>query len=234
MDYVVPYGNAGPGGEYLDRQTSPAIVQGSIPPAAAIEHPMREIVEVIRHWLGDQAPDAGDLTQLRQAIATAVAAVPGSPAGAVMPFAGPSAPAGWLKANGAAVPVAGYAALDAAIYCGDVANDTADWGFRCTDPLNPPATRAVDGTHVVLPDLRGEFTRGWDDGRGADGGRSLWAWQPGTAIGEANSGYFRDVKNGDGTDGSFSTNFVTGDGSASYTYRLLRPRNLALLWCIKV
>ena len=28
-----------------------------------------------------------------------------------------------------------------------------------------------------LPDLRGEFIRGWDNGRGADAGRSILSWQ---------------------------------------------------------
>src|SRR5699024_1394314 len=34
----------------------------------------------------------------------------------------------------------------------------------------------------TLPDLRGEFIRGWDDGRGVDAGRSILDWQKGTAI----------------------------------------------------
>ncbi|WP_231398279.1 phage tail protein [Photorhabdus temperata] len=29
----------------------------------------------------------------------------------------------------------------------------------------------------VLPDLRGEFIRGWDDGRGVDSGRGILSWQ---------------------------------------------------------
>ena len=35
----------------------------------------------------------------------------------------------------------------------------------------------------VLPDLRGEFIRGWDNGRGADGGRSILSNQKGTLVG---------------------------------------------------
>nr|WBW56415.1 hypothetical protein OIPGGLEJ_00029 [Escherichia coli] len=33
-----------------------------------------------------------------------------------------------------------------------------------------------------LPDLRGEFIRGWDDGRGIDAGRTLLSGQDGTSF----------------------------------------------------
>lgn len=77
-------------------------------------------------------------------------------------------PDGSLKANGAAVAIASYEDLAAAIYCGDTLNALAPWGYRCTNPATPSTTRSIAGTHIVLPDLRGEFLRGWDDGRGAD------------------------------------------------------------------
>ena len=73
------------------------------------------------------------------------------PSGAVLYFAGRTAPAGWLKANGAAVSRTAYAALFAAI--------GTTYG-------------AGDGRSTFnLPDLRAEFIRGWDDGRGVDVGR---------------------------------------------------------------
>ena len=73
------------------------------------------------------------------------------PSGTVLYFAGQTAPAGWLKANGAAVSRTAYAALFAAI--------GTTYG-------------AGDGRSTFnLPDLRGEFLRGWDDGRGVDAGR---------------------------------------------------------------
>lgn len=73
------------------------------------------------------------------------------PSGMVMIFSGDTAPAGWLKANGAAVSRTAYAKLFAAI------------GTRFG---------AGDGYSTFnLPDLRGEFPRFWDDGRGVDSGR---------------------------------------------------------------
>ncbi|WP_336981892.1 tail fiber protein [Cedecea sp. HN178] len=69
------------------------------------------------------------------------------PVGVPVPWALSVAPAGWLKCNGAAFSAAQYPKL-AQVY---------------------PA--------LVLPDLRGEFIRGWDDGRGGDAGRALLSLQ---------------------------------------------------------
>src|SRR5690606_5825554 len=90
--------------------------------------------------------------------------------GSILYSASKNALPGTLKANGAAVSVATYAALANAIYCGDENNATALFGYRCTDPANPSTSRATNGSYIVLPDLRGEFPRGWDDGRGIDAG----------------------------------------------------------------
>jgi hypothetical protein len=46
-------------------------VEGSIPPAEAIEHTQREILNAIKLFLGENAPSGADLTQLGQAIAQA-------------------------------------------------------------------------------------------------------------------------------------------------------------------
>ena len=80
-----------------------------------------------------------------------------TPAGAVQFFAMDTAPVGWLKANGAALSRTTYANLFAAI-----------------------GTRFGEGdgsTTINLPDLRGLFLRGWDDGRGLDKNRELGSWQ---------------------------------------------------------
>ncbi len=80
-----------------------------------------------------------------------------APPGMIMDFASPSAPVGWLKCNGVAVSRTAYAALFAAI--------GTTWG-------------AGDGFNTFnLPDFRGEFRRGWDDGRGVDVGRAFGSFQ---------------------------------------------------------
>lgn len=79
------------------------------------------------------------------------------PVSGVMHFARNTAPTGWLKANGAAISRTTYAALFAIIGTTyGVGNGT---------------------TTFNVPDLRGEFIRGWDDGRGIDAGRNLGALQ---------------------------------------------------------
>ena len=96
-----------------------------------------------------------------------------APPGAVMPFALNSAPVGWLKANGAAVSRIAYPELFAAIGTAFGAGD----GFNTFN----------------LPDLRGEFVRGWDDGRGLDAGRANrttqgWAVESHSHTGTTNGG----------------------------------------------
>lgn len=133
---------------------------------------------------GGLTPTAGDTTQLHQAIQAMVVAHAGGddphpvyvtdadlaaaiaacllPAGSVIYVAKSAAPTGYLKANGAAVSRTTYAALFAAI---------------------GTAFGVGDGsTTFNLPDLRGEFMRGWDDGRGVDSGRTLGSAQAATSI----------------------------------------------------
>ena len=80
-----------------------------------------------------------------------------APAGAVQFFAQNTAPTGWLKANGAAISRTTYADLFAAIGTTFGAGDGS--------------------TTFGLPDMRGEFPRGWDDGRGVDSGRAFGSAQ---------------------------------------------------------
>ncbi|WP_079218135.1 phage tail protein [Herbaspirillum robiniae] len=122
---------------------------------------------------GTDASHAVSLSQMNSAIAT------GIPAGFSGKFRRTTAPAGWLKENGAAVPVVAYQNLANAIYCGDTNNATALWGYRCTNQASPTTSRSTAGEYIVLPDSRGEYDRGWDDGRGIDSGRSMWSWQAG-------------------------------------------------------
>jgi len=75
------------------------------------------------------------------------------PTGSVHMMATTTAPSGYLKCNGAAISRTTYAALFAII---------------------GTAHGAGDGSSTFnVPDLRGEFVRGWDDSRGIDSGRNF-------------------------------------------------------------
>lgn len=161
------------------------------------------------------------------------------PSGAVLYFAGRTAPAGWLKANGAAVSRTTYATLFAAI--------GTTYG-------------AGDGRSTFnLPDLRAEFLRGWDDGRGIDSGRAFGSAQ-GDAIrnitGSIDSGshqgrqlfdeatatgalaisrqqwksWTADISDGGNIPAAFDFDASRVVPTASEN----RPRNIALLACIKI
>jgi hypothetical protein len=156
-----------------------------------------------------------------------------TPAGAVQFFAMSTAPVGWLKANGAAVSRTRYANLFAVI-----------------------GTRFGSGdgkTTFNLPDLRGEFLRGWDDGRGADSGRLNGSWQgdairniTGACSGtmgvviDSFSGAFFDNGRRDAVAADSITRVAYNDDFCFDASRVVptanenRPRNIALLACIKI
>ena len=145
-----------------------------------------------------------------------------------------SVPAGSLKSNGAAVLRSSYTALDAAIYCGDAFNATALYGYRAASNVSPSTTRAVSGPYLVLPDIRGEFLRGWDDSRGIDSGRAI-----GTAQSDLLAAHQHTLTILAGTGGSIGGYAAyTGSGTAKYIAESAggvetRPRNIALMACIK-
>ena len=87
------------------------------------------------------------------------------PVGVPVPWPSATRPTGWLKCNGAAFSAEEYPELAKAY------------------PTNK------------LPDLRGEFIRGWDDCRGIDTGRALLNWQPHTILDHA---HYMELWTGDG------------------------------------
>lgn len=73
MKYVQPFGEVA-NAPYVNANPATG-TRGSVVPAEAIEHVMREIVEVILH--ANLTPDGNDLTQLRQAIQSLIQAALG-------------------------------------------------------------------------------------------------------------------------------------------------------------
>jgi microcystin-dependent protein len=139
------------------------------------------------------------------------------PAGVVLYFAASSAPTGYLKANGANVSRSTYAALFSAIGTTFGAGDGA--------------------TTFGLPDLRGEFIRGWDDSRGVDSGRAFGSAQ-GDLMRNHTHNYFISQGSiqwtgdpGSGAQSLAITNTDVPNGGLGGAEN--RPRNVALLACIK-
>lgn len=165
-----------------------------------------------------------------------------NPAGTVQYFANTTAPNGYLECNGQAVSRTVYAELFAAIGTTyGVGNGT---------------------TTFNVPDLRGEFVRGADNGRGADPGRVLGTAQsPSPVIHDDTGGV--GAQNGDfsmdnaaagysdpwpgtlagGIPNAYWANspaggwtVYTGTNTGGAAYGMIsaaRPRNVALMPCIK-
>ena len=160
-----------------------------------------------------------------------------NPVGTVIWYAGSTAPAGYLKCNGDSI----------ANGSGTTQSITADFS----------ELYAIVGS--TLPDLRGEFVRGWDDGKGTDSGRSIRSAQgdqnkqhnhtanvtdPGHThvyIGSATTqGVDTDSHNHDDAVLEDTENKTSNSNTTGISVSIVndggnetRPRNIALLACIK-
>lgn len=149
------------------------------------------------------------------------------PAGMVQYYAGTSAPVGWLVCDGSAVSRTIYPSLYTAI--GEL------YGVG-------------DGsTTFNLPDLRGEFIRGNDEGRGIDAGRTVGSSQSSANLSHTHTLTVSEYVGGDdattvGSAGRMllaNRNFragpttVVGASSVASGGTEARPRNISLLPCIK-
>lgn len=138
--------------------------------------------------------------------------------GQVCFFGMATAPDGFLKCDGSAVSRTTYASLFTAI---GTLYGTGD-----------------GSTTFNIPDLRGEFIRGWDDARGIDAGRGIGTWQDSN-----NKSHTHNFRGGNAATGGNIYNAASGNGGPGYTIEATgsivsqggveaRPRNVALLACI--
>jgi len=158
----------------------------------------------------------------------ALTGIQGIPTGMLSYFAASTAPTGFLAADGSAVSRSTYAAL-----------------FAITGVIYG----AGNGSSTFqLPDLRGEFMRGWDNSRGVDNGR---------AFGSAQASQFGAHKHiggnlthvshtrlygGGASSGNSPGTAYTSDRYYGFTQTVggtensneTRSRNVALLACIKI
>ncbi|WP_297323344.1 phage tail protein [uncultured Bartonella sp.] len=160
------------------------------------------------------------------------------PSGTIAMFAAPTAPSGWIQCDGRWLSRAQYPALFAAI---------GEWWGK------------GDGqTTFNVPDLRGQFLRGWDAGKGVDANRSFASWQDSqnkwhshsgstSENGEHNHTYGKWISQGSGPDGKNSWNwfaeingYTSTAGRHSHNFTTngdggneARPVNLAIQYIIK-
>lgn len=128
-------------------------------------------------------------------------------------FATQISPAGFIKANGTILLIQDYPELYAKL----------------------GSTYGGDGiTSFGVPDLRGEFVRGWDDGRGVDTGRVFGSWQADEFKSHSHTTQIRHVQSKQGG-GSYTrpSNSADNINSGSTGGIETRPRNVALIAYIK-
>jgi phage-related tail fiber protein len=179
--------------------------------------------------------DVGELVKEVQKLKAAV------PVGALVPFPLGTVPPGYLEADNSLFVDSVYPELAAYL---DKKYNVAG------DPVG--STR--------LPETRGEFLRGWDHGRGADAGRTIGSWQkgsihsfdigPSTGVCGERSGILPATGENGRSDLGYdavqaalypsaqvnvantaSTIVITE--TIEISYGATRPRNLAVMWCIK-
>jgi microcystin-dependent protein len=153
-----------------------------------------------------------DTTKLAQCLATELSKLT-QPTGTIIINASQTAPEGFFECNGAEVSRVDYADLFQAI------GETYGQG---------------DGTTTFnLPDLRGEFVRGFDNGRGIDAGRLM-----GSSQADEMKSHNHAIKGSGHTSGPGSLiSFLGLNSGTGYTSTEggdeTRPRNIAMMYCIK-
>ncbi|EES3439992.1 phage tail protein [Escherichia coli] len=144
------------------------------------------------------------------------------PVGVPVPWPSATPPTGWLKCNGAAFSSEMYPNLAKAY------------------PTNK------------LPDLRGEFIRGWDDGRGIDAGREILSFQEGTIVSGFDDNDTGDISSLSSTQYGFGDTLTSNQwgaingkkwifdasskGAQKYdwwAYVSARPRNIAFNYIVR-
>jgi microcystin-dependent protein len=189
-------------------------------------------------------PTTTNMASNKGYVDTQIAAIPAAtdltPAGTIIYSARATAPTGYLKANGAAISRSTFSVLFAAI-------GTAYGAGNGSTTFN-------------VPDLRGEFLRGLDDSRGIDSGRALGSAQGSQNLSHNHTGSTNnpgnhahsftaaqdlgseDIGRGGNTSRNIQGRTQNTSGAGGHTHTIsigndggteARPRNIALLACIK-
>lgn len=183
-------------------------------------------------------------TYTKPEIESMIAQASALPVGTMVGFPVNKLPPGFLEIDGSVQSIATYP--DLAAFLGTAFN-----------------TGGEGAGNFRLPESRGEFLRGWDHGRGVDAGRAIGSYQldalqnikgdiatrsfgggtPGSIIGGITPGPFGATRAGAGAAGTSPLTSAAGTVAADLTVfdaslvartsTETRPRNLAVMWCIK-
>lgn len=132
-----------------------------------------------------------------------------------------------LKANGALLSRASYPELWAHAQASGLLVTEANWSANrqgCFSSGNGSTT-------FRIPDLRGEFLRGWDDGRGVDSGRVVGSAQGHEVQAHTHTGAIQGGSAGPFSGGPSGGGLSSPTGSTGGSET--RPRNIALMYVIR-
>ena len=177
------------------------------------------VVKATRAWVMDYlAQQLAKGTYTKAEIEAMIAKASALPVGVMVPF-----PLGTLPP--------GYLEVDNSLFKDTVYPDLASYLAKKFNLSGDPTG------YTRLPESRGEFFRGWDHGRGMDPGRAVGSYQADafkshthtppnqTGINSASVATGAKSLGGNNYDTLYNVGF-TGDTET-------RPRNLAVMWCIK-
>lgn len=155
------------------------------------------------------------------------------PPGAIVQFAANVPPTGYLELKGQLVSRTTFAALWAAAQAGGLFVADATW---LAGGVDGSFSTGDTTTTFRLPDFRGYFLRGWDDGRGVDAGRVSGTNQTDAVGPHTHATATASVS----VVANSSTNPYSGTGANStgavnsgLTAAENRPKNITVLFCIK-
>ena len=140
-----------------------------------------------------------------------------NPVGTVITFAGATPPPYYLECDGSEISRTEYSNL-----------------FSVLGELYG----AGDGVNTFnLPDLRGEFVRGWDNGKGVDTGREVGSAQIDEFKSHSHNGKMLQSGTGAGSNGWFARSIIHSGTTTLISFDTggteTRPRNIAMMYCIK-
>ncbi|MCE4053491.1 phage tail protein [Pseudomonas sp. Au-Pse12] len=209
------YGSGGSSGPLHNGAKVGELTQPTSPTGGAETRPRNlSVMWCIKAWNAPVNQGNIDVAALVKELAALKSA---HPVGAIIPFPKAEVPPGYLELNGSVQSIAAYP--DLAVYLGTNFNkgDEGAGNFR-------------------LPESRGEFLRGWDHGRGVDVGRLMGSSQADefrshTHVNSPAIMLNSTVGTGGNAWSAGNQGQVVATGAAGGTET--RPRNLAVMWCIK-